>query len=82
MTASATPWYRLIKDSGIEERVDERRSDIISIVNIRNEHNFTTETRLYFHYASRSYTGYYWVKVLRAPLRDVCNTSVTVTTST
>ena len=81
MTTSAIPWYRLIKDSGIEERVDGRGDDI-SFVRIHNRHNFTTETRLYFHYARRSYAGYYWVKVLRAPLRDVCNTSVTVTTST
>ena len=68
-------WYRLVKDTGITEMVDQRGSYI----------HFTTSTinnlltsQLTITSASKSHTGYYWVGI---PSSTVCNVSLTVTTS-
>ena len=67
-------WYRILKDTSTTERLG--RLNDFTVVLISNENSFTTS--LYIFNARISYTGYYWV---RLPSDDVCNASVTVTTS-
>ena len=68
-------WYRLLKDTGTTERVNTHGSDMI-IVPIPNENSFATILNI--SNATKSHTGYYWV---RLPFDDVCNESLTVGTS-
>ena len=70
-------WYRLVKDTGITEMVDQQGSNI-NIHFTTSTINNTLTSQLTITSASKSYTGYYWV---RAPSSDVCNVSFTVTTS-
>ena len=68
--SSDVQWYRLIEDTGTTEMVDPQDSNI----------HFTNSTtsNLTITNATKSYTGYYWV---RLPFDDVCNVSLTVLTS-
>ena len=75
MTSGDVQWYRLLKDTGTTERVG--RLEDFNVVPLPGMDNFTTQ--LYIFNARKSYTGYYWV---RSPLGDVCNVSLTVSTST
>ena len=68
-------WYRLIMDTSTTVMVDPQGSNI----------QFTTSTinnkltsSLTITNTTKSYTGYYWV---RLPSDDVCNVSLIVTTS-
>ena len=74
MTSDDAQWYRLLKDTGIAERLG--RLQDFTVVRLSGTNSFTT--RLYISNARRSYTGYYWV---RSPFDDVCNASLTVTPS-
>ena len=67
-------WYRILKDTGTTERLG--RLDDFTVIPLTSVNSFTTV--LYLSNARISYTGYYWV---RSPLGDVCNVSLTVTTS-
>ena len=67
-------WYRFIKDTGETKRADE---DDMLYVPISTENGF--DAILYILNARKSYTVYYWIKT---PSSDVCNVSLTVTTST
>ena len=68
-------WYRLVKDTGITEMVDQQDSNI----------HFTTSTinntltgQLTITSTRKSHTGYYWVVT---PSFYACNVSLIVTTS-
>ena len=74
MTSEDVQWYRLLKDTGTTERLG--RQEDFNVVPLPGTNNFTTI--LYIFNARKSYTGYYWV---RSPLGDVCNVSLTVSTS-
>ena len=68
-------WYRLVKDTGMTEMVDQQGSNIhftTSTINNTVNSSFTITS------ARESHTGYYWVKT---PSSDVCNASLTVLTS-
>ena len=62
-------------DTSAENRVNQQEGYMI-IVPFYSENSFTTS--LYIFNAIQSYTGYYWI---RLPSGDVCNVSLTVTTS-
>ena len=68
-------WYRLVKDTGITEMVDQEDSNIHFTTSTINN---TLTSQLNITSASKSYTGYYWVGT---PSFNVCNVSLTVTTS-
>ena len=68
-------WYRLIEDTGTTERVNQGRN-IHFTTSTTNNALFITLT---ITNATKSYTGYYWVRLLSD---DVCNVSLTVTTLT
>ena len=74
ITSGDVQWHRILKDTGTTERLG--RLDDFAIVPISGMNSFTTS--LYIFNAIKSYTGYYWV---RLPSDDVCNVSLTVTTS-
>ena len=68
-------WYRLVKDTGITEMVDQQD----------NNNHFTTSTinntltsQLTITNVNESHTGYYWVGM---PWFNVCNVSLTLLTS-
>ena len=68
-------WYRLVKDTGITEMVDQQDSNIhFTTPTINN----TLTSQLTITSASKSHTGYYWV---RTPSLIVCNASLTVLAS-
>ena len=67
-------WYRLIKDTSIAERVNQSSNINFTTSTINN----TLSCSLTITNAIKSHTGYYWV---RLPSNDVCNVSLTVTTS-
>ena len=69
-------WYRLVKDTGITEMVDQQDSNIRFITSTINN---TLTSQLTITSAITSHTGYYWVGT---PSFNVCNASLTVTTST
>ena len=75
MDSDDVQWYRLLKDASTTERVNSQGRNMI-IVPIPSENNFTTI--LAINNATKSYTGYYWV---RFSFNDVCNVSLTVVTS-
>ena len=68
-------WYRLVKDTGITEMIDQQGSNIhftnYIIINILTSQLTITNTR-------KSDIGYYWI---RTPSSIVCNASVTVLAS-
>ena len=68
-------WYRLVKDTGITEMVDQQGSNIHFTTSTINN---TLTSQLTITSAVRSHTGYYWVGT---PSFNVCNVSLTVTTS-
>ena len=68
-------WYRLVKDTGITEMVDQQDSDIHFTTSTINN---TLTSQLTITSESKSHTGYYWVGT---PSLNVCNVSLTVTTS-
>ena len=74
INSSDVQWYKL-KDTGTTERVEQHGSDVNAVPTLNNN-SFTTV--LTITNANRSHTGYYWV---RLPSNDVCNVSLTVTTS-
>ena len=71
-------WYRLIKDTGTTEMVDPQGNNTIIIHFTTNPttNDSLTTTNLTITNANRSYTGYYWVRLLSD---DFCNASLTVT---
>ena len=68
-------WYRLVKDTGITEMVDQQDSNIHFTTSTINN---TLTSQLNITSAEISHTGYYWVGT---PSFKVCNVSLTVTTS-
>ena len=68
-------WYRLVKDTGITEMVDQQDSNIHFTTSAINN---TLTSQLTIISASKSHTGYYWVGT---PSFNVCNVSLIVTTS-
>ena len=75
INSSDVKWYRFIKDTSTTEMVDQDGTDIHYVTH----HNGNTLTsQLYITNAVKSHTGYYWV---RTPSSNVCNASLTVTTS-
>ena len=68
-------WYRLVKDTDITEMVDQQDSNIHFTTSTINN---TLTSQLTITTASKSHTGYYWVGT---PSFNVCNVSLTVTTS-
>ena len=68
-------WYRLVKDTGITEMVDQQDSNIHFTTSTINN---TLTSRLTITSAVKSHTGYYWVGI---PSLIVCNASLTVLTS-
>ena len=67
-------WYRLIKDTSVTVKVHQDSNIHFNSSTINN----TLTSDLTITNASKSHTGYYWV---RLPSDDVCNVSLTVTTS-
>ena len=65
-------WYGLIKDASTTERVNQSINISCTII------NDTLTTTLTITNTTKSYTGEYWVKL---PSNDICNVSLTVTTS-
>ena len=68
-------WYRLVKDTGITEMVDQQDSNIHFTTSTINN---TLTSQLNITTTSKSYTGYYWVGT---PSFNICNVSLTVLTS-
>ena len=68
-------WYRLVKNTGTTEMVDQQDSNIYFTTSTINN---TLTSQLTITTASKSHTGYYWVGT---PSSNVCNASLTVTTS-
>ena len=70
---SAVQWYRLIKDTVTTEMVDPQDNNIHFNTSTMNN---GTNSSLTITNATKSYTGYYWV---RSGSDDVdCNVSLTV----
>ena len=67
-------WYRFIKDTSTTEMVDPNGKNITFLTHT----NGNTSSSLNITNAIKSYTGYFWV---RTPSLNVCNVSLTVTTS-
>ena len=75
INSSDVQWYRLVKDAGITEMVDQQDSNIHFTTSTINN---TLTSQLTITSAVKSHTGYYWVKT---PSLNVCNTSLTVLAS-
>ena len=76
---SDVQWYRLIKDTGTTEMVDPQGRNI-HFTTTPTTNDTALTTTLTITNATKSYTGYYWVRIL--PYDDVCNVSLTITTGT
>ena len=76
INSSDVQWYRFIKDTSTTEMVDQYGTDIH---NVTHHSGNTLTSQLTITSARNSHTGYYWI---RTPSSDVCNASLTVTTST
>ena len=73
---SDVQWYRLIKDTGTTEMVDPQGRNI-HFTTTPTTNDTALTTTLTITNATKSYTGYYWV---RTPSDDGdCNVSLTVT---
>ena len=68
-------WYRLVKDTGITEIVDQQGIYVITATSADDD---TLTSQLTITNVNKSHTGYYWVGT---PSFDVCNASLTVLTS-
>ena len=68
-------WYRLVKDTGITEMVDQQDSNIHFTTSTINN-NLTSQLNI--SSTVKSHTGYYWVGT---PSFNVCNASLTVLAS-
>ena len=68
-------WYRFIKDTSTTEMVDPNGENISFL----SHTNGNTSSSLTITNAIKSYTGYFWVGTSSL---NVCNASLTVTTST
>ena len=68
-------WYRFIKDTSTTEMVDPNGGNINFLTRTIGN---TTSSSLTITNAIKSYTGYFWVET---PSLNVCNASLTVTTS-
>ena len=68
-------WYRVIMDTAITEMVDP---DDDQSITISTGTGSTLTSSLTITNTTKSYTGYYWV---RLPSDDVCSVSLTVVTS-
>ena len=68
-------WYRFIKDTSTTEMVDPNGGNINFLTRIIGS---TINSSLTITNAIKSYTGYFWVGT---PSLNVCNASLTVTTS-
>ena len=75
INSSDVQWYRLVKDTGITEMVDQQDSNIHFTTSTINN---TLTSQLTITNAVKSYTGYYWVGT---PSSNVCNVSLTVLAS-
>ena len=75
ISSNDVQWYRLLKDTGTTVMVDPQGSNIHLTTSLINN---TLTSNLTITNAMKSYTGYYWV---RLSSDDVCNVSLTVTTS-
>ena len=75
INSSDVQWYRLVKDTGITEMVDQQDSNIHFTNSTINN---TLTSQLTIISAVKSYTGYYWI---RTPSLIVCNVSLTVLAS-
>ena len=70
ITSGDVQWYSLLKDTSTTEMVDQRSNiRLTTSTNIN-----TTNSSLTITNATKSYTGYYWVRLSS----DVCNVSLTV----
>ena len=67
-------WYRLIQDTSTTEMINPDGENITILTHTGN----TLTSSLTITNAVKSYTGYYWVRLLSD---DVCNVSLTVVTS-
>ena len=75
INSSDVQWYRLVKDTGITEMVDQQDGNIHFTTSTINN---TLTSQLTITNAVKSHTGYYWVGT---PSSNVCNASLIVTTS-
>ena len=69
-------WYRFIKDTSTTVLVDPNEENINFLTHTNES---TTSSSLTITNTIKSYTGYFWV---RTSSLNVCNASLTVTTST
>ena len=67
-------WYRFIKDTSTTEMIDPNGKNITFLTHT----NGNTSSSLNITNAIKSYTGYFWVGT---PSLNICNVSLTVTTS-
>ena len=67
-------WFRLMQNTGTTEMINSSEENIAIVTHTGN----TVNSSLTITNVRQSYTGYYWV---RLPSYDVCNVSLTVTTS-
>ena len=75
ITSDDVQWYRFLKDTATTEMVDPQGNNIHLTTSTINN---TLTSNLTIANALKSHTGYYWV---RLPSDNVCNVSLTVTTS-
>ena len=75
VNSSDVQWYRLVKDTGITEMVDQQDSNIHFTTSTINN---TMNSSLAITSTVKSHTGYYWVGT---PSFNVCNVSLTVLAS-
>ena len=68
-------WYRFIKDTSTTEMIDPNGGNITFLTRTIGN---TINSSLTITNAMKSYTGYFWVGT---PSLNVCNASLTVTTS-
>ena len=69
-------WYRFIKDTGTTRMVDP---DDDKSITISTHTGSTINSSLTITNTTKSYTGYYWVRLPSDD--DICNVSLTVATS-
>ena len=75
ISSNDVQWYRLIMDTSTTVMVDPQDSNIHLTTSTTNN---TLTSSLTITNTTKSYTGYYWVRLSSG---DVCNVSLTVVTS-
>ena len=75
ISSNDVQWYRFIKDTGTTEMIDPNGENINFLTRTNGS---TINSSLIITNAIKSYTGYFWVGT---PSLNVCNASLTVTTS-